>query len=110
MNNNLLEHFVYKTKFTAEFPEIATKFASLTASIMQDGMITAREKELIALGIAVGLRCLPCIHAHARSALSLGATPAAIFETGLIAICMAGEPGNSFINELGRLLDEMTSR
>jgi len=107
MNKKLQELFTYKAQFTAKYPEVAKKFVSLKESVMGDGQLTAREKELIALGIAVGLHCVPCIHAHTRSALILGATPEAIFEAASVAIFMAGEPAKAHISEICRLLEEL---
>lgn len=107
MNKKLQELLIYKAKFTAKYPEVAKNFVSLKESVMNDGQLAAREKELIALGIAVGLHCLPCIHAHTRSALILGATPQAIFEAASLAICMAGKPAKAYISEICCLLEEL---
>jgi len=59
-------------------------------SVMEDGKVKTKEKELIAMGIAVGLRCLPCIYAHTSAALNMGATPEEVMEAASVAILMAG--------------------
>ncbi len=103
--NEILE---YKAKFAVKHPEIAQCLTSLKESVMQDGNITAKEKELIALGIAVGLRCGPCIYAHTSSALSLGATPEEIMEAVSVAILMAGGPGMAHIIEVIKAIEAFT--
>lgn len=74
VNEKLNEFFEYTVKFAEKYPEIASNFTTLMGSVIQDGKLKSKEKELIAVGIAVGLRCLPCIHAHTKSAINMGAT------------------------------------
>ena len=102
------EILAYRTKFAVKYPDIANGFAALQKSVMQDGRIRAREKELIALGISVGLRCVPCIYAHTRSALKLGATPEEIMEAASVAILMAGGPGMAHVVEVLKAIDAFT--
>ncbi len=106
MKKKSREILEYKAKFAAKYPAIAQGFASLKESVMQDGKIAAKEKELIALGIAVGMRCAPCIYAHISSALSLGATPDEIAEAASVAILMAGEPGIAHVIEVLKCIEE----
>jgi len=102
------EILAYRTKFAAKYPDIAHGFAALQKSVMQDGRIRTREKELIAVGISVGLRCVPCIYAHTRSALKLGATPEEIMEVASVAILMAGGPGMAHVVEVLKAIDAFT--
>ena len=102
------EILAYRTKFAEKYPVIAHGFAALQKSVMQDGRIRAREKELIAVGISVGLRCAPCIYAHIRSALKLGATPEEIMEAASVAILMAGGPGMAHVVEVLKAIDAFT--
>src|SRR5574340_575530 len=97
MKKKSQELLEYKAKFAAQYPEIAQGFVSLKESVMQNGHVAAKDKELIALGIAVGLRCAPCIYAHISSALSLSATPDEIMEAASVAILMAGGPGMAHV-------------
>jgi AhpD family alkylhydroperoxidase len=106
MKKKSQEILEYKAKFAAQYPDIAQGFVSLKDSVMQAGKITAKEKELIALGIAVGLRCAPCIYAHISSALSLGATPDEIVEAASVAILMAGGPGMANVVEVLKCIEE----
>jgi AhpD family alkylhydroperoxidase len=99
----------YKAKYAAQYPAIAQGFVSLKENVMQDGKVSAKEKELIALGIAVGLRCAPCIYAHISSALSLGATPEEIVEAASVAILMSGGPGMAHVVEVLKCIEEFSA-
>jgi AhpD family alkylhydroperoxidase len=107
MKKKSQEILEYKAKFVAQYPEIAQRFAALKESVMQAGKIKTKEKELIALGIAVGLRCAPCIYAHISSALSLGATSKEILEAASVAILMAGGPGMAHVIEVLKCIEEL---
>jgi AhpD family alkylhydroperoxidase len=102
------EILAYRTKFAEKYPDIAHGFAALQKSVMQDGRIGAKEKELIAVGISVGMRCAPCIYAHTRGALKLGATPEEIMEAASVAILMAGGPGMAHVVEVLKAIDAFT--
>jgi len=110
IKETLDEFFEYAVKFGEQFPEIASNFNSLMGSVIQDGKLGIKEKELIALGIAVGLRCLPCIHAHTKSALNLGATKEEILEAASVAILMAGGPGMAHVIEVMKAIEAFTEK
>jgi len=110
IQEKLDEFFEYTVKFGKEYPEIAQSFMSLMGSVMQDGKLKVKEKELIALGIAVGLRCLPCIHAHTKSALNMGATKEEIIEAASVAVMMAGGPGMAHVIEVMKAIEAFTEK
>jgi AhpD family alkylhydroperoxidase len=105
VNEKLDEFFEYTAKFGAQYPEIAKNFMALMGSVMEDGKLKCKEKELIALGIAVGLRCLPCIYAHTKSALSMGATKEEIMEAATVAVLMGGGPGMAHVAEVMKAIE-----
>lgn len=99
------EFFEYTAKFGQKYPEIGKTFMDMMGAVMQDGKVKAKEKELIALGIAVGLRCVPCIYAHTRAALSMGATPEEVIEAASVAVVMQGGPGMAHVVEVMKALE-----
>ena len=56
------------------------------------GQLSPKHKELMALSIAVALRCENCIAYHVHDALKAGAARAEIIETLGVAIMMGGGP------------------
>lgn len=99
------EFFTYMAQFGQKYPEVAQNFMGLVGSIMQDGAVTSKDKELIALGIAVGLRCVPCIYAHTQACLRMGATAEEILEAACVAVQMSGGPGMAHIVEVMKALE-----
>ncbi len=108
VNEKIDEFMEYMGKFAAQYPEIAQNFMGLMGSIIQDGKVASKEKELIAVGIAVGLRCLPCIYAHTKAALGQGATKEEIMEAASVAVLMSGGPGMAHVVEVMKALEEFS--
>jgi AhpD family alkylhydroperoxidase len=75
-----------------QIPDVIGGYAALQRSVMVDGLLTARFKELIALAIAVTRECDGCIAAHARGAASRGATEPEVAEAMGVAVLMNGGP------------------
>ena len=105
VNERVNEFFEYTAKFAEQYPDIAQDFMSLMGSVMQDGKVAVKEKELIALGIAVGLRCVPCIYAHTKAALRLGASKEEVMEAASVAIMMSGGPGMAHVVEVMKAIE-----
>jgi len=67
-------------------------FAQLHESTIKDGALDSKTKELIALGIAITVRCDGCISYHVHDAMRAGAKKAEIAETVSVAVLMGGGP------------------
>lgn len=108
--DKLNEFFEYMAKFAEKYPEIGSGFMNLTGNIMQKGKLGSKEKELVAMGIAVGLRCVPCIYAHTKAALTLGATEEEVMEAACIAITMGGGPGLAHVAEVMKAIEAFSEK
>jgi AhpD family alkylhydroperoxidase len=75
-----------------ESPSTMAAFMRLHKEASIDGVLSAREKELIALGIAITVRCDGCIAFHVHDALAAGASHEEVVETIGVAILMGGGP------------------
>jgi len=87
------------TKLGKQTPELLTNFHQLEATAMQDAVLSRKVKELIALGIAVAVRCDGCIAHHVRDALYEGASEDEIIETLGVAVLMGGGPSMIYTEE-----------
>ncbi len=76
----------------AKIPATMSAFGELHQAATDDGVLTKKTKELIALGIAIAIRCEGCIVAHVKDALTAGVTPDEIMETIGVAVMMGGGP------------------
>ena len=73
-----------------EIPGTMSGFSQLHENAVADGVLSGKIKELIALGIAISVRCDGCITYHVHDALKAGATRAEITETVGVSIWAAG--------------------
>jgi len=76
----------------AKIPATLKGFNDLHKASIADGSLPSKTKELIALGIAITVRCDGCIAFHVHDALTAGATSEEIMETIGVAILMGGGP------------------
>jgi AhpD family alkylhydroperoxidase len=87
----------------ATMPQLAAElrgpiggFANLHKVAIADGALTAKTKELMALSIAVAIRCESCIAYHVHDALKLGASHAEIVDALGVAVMMGGGPATMY--------------
>jgi AhpD family alkylhydroperoxidase len=79
-----------------EIPDVLAGYVAMANAAMAPGAVDTKAKELIALAIAVTLRCDGCIASHARSAARKGITRAEVAETMGVVIMMNGGPGTVY--------------
>jgi len=96
------EH-VMKVKGSA--PAVASGFGGFYQSMMKPGDLSVREKELVALGIGLAMRCEGCIYAHVRGAMKAGSTRPQILEAAGVAVMMQGGPTYTYLPKLVDALD-----
>ena len=75
-----------------ELPEMTTGFRQFYRSVMKDGALDLKSKELIALAIGVATGCDSCIYAHVAACLHAGASKDEIMEAATVAVVMNGGP------------------
>lgn len=73
-------------------PEVMKAFAGMASVAAASKALDAKTKELIALGIAVAVRCDDCIAFHVKAAVEHGATRDEVSETLGMAIYMGAGP------------------
>ena len=91
----------------AAAPDTVKGFGGLFQAVMKEGTVTGREKELIALGIGIALRCDSCIYAHVEKALKAGATREQVLEVAGVAIMMQGGPCYTYLPKVVEALDAL---
>jgi len=88
-------------------PDIVKGFGGMYKTLMGDGALSVREKELIAIGIGMAVRCEPCVYAHVEKAVKAGATREQLLEMAGVVVTMQGGPGYVHVPEL---LDAMEAQ
>ena len=78
------------TLIAKQQPKAITKLYALKHEVFQDGALTSKEKELIAVSLACLLKCDTCLETHVNVAKELGATRDELREAMLVAMYLAG--------------------
>ncbi|SMC28027.1 alkylhydroperoxidase AhpD family core domain-containing protein [Desulfacinum hydrothermale DSM 13146] len=77
-------------------PRLMESFFQLHDALMEDGVLDAKTKRLIQVGIATALRCEPCIRRSVSGAVELGVTRDEILEAAGVAVLMGGAPSMAY--------------
>lgn len=75
-----------------ENSKVYEAFTGLEQKAFMDGALSKIQKELIALGISIVIKCEPCMEWHMKEALRMGATERQIIEVIEVCIEMGGGP------------------
>ena len=70
--------------------DLGEKFFAWYGAVFQDGALSAREKSLIALGVAQAVQCPYCIEAYTKDALSKGCDVEQLTEVVHVASAIKG--------------------
>jgi AhpD family alkylhydroperoxidase len=96
------------SKAKAAATDAARGFHGLFQAVMKDGgALSLREKELVALGIGIALRCDPCVFAHVQKARQAGASREQILETAGVGVMMQGGPAYTYLPKVVAALDAL---
>jgi len=87
-------------------PETLRHFKAFIGSVLKEGVLDTKTKELVAVGTAITARCKYCIAIHVGKALQAGAAKEEILEVASVAILMGGGPAMTYIVEVKKALDE----
>ena len=88
------------TPFRKEVAAPMAGFDAMAKSAMEEGVLSALNKELIATAIAVSTRCDGCIGFHVRALVRMGATREQVNEMLAVAVYMGGGPSLMYAAEV----------
>ncbi len=91
-------------------PDTAGAFSALAKAATGAGALDPKTKELIAVGIAIAVRCEPCIGYHIRAAATAGATRPEIADAVAMAVYMGGGPALMYGAKALAAWDALTPR
>lgn len=91
-------------------PDVMKAFSAMAQAATQSGALDERTKELIALAIAVALRCDGCITFHAKAALDHGATRDEVMETMGMALYMGAGPSLMYAAQAVEAYDQFAAK
>ncbi len=101
MTTNYIEQYQHLEErliqFGKEMPGPMTGFARLHKKAVEDGALSAKTKELMALAISIAVHCEGCIVYHVHDAVAAGATRQELLETLGVGLLMSGGPGSMYV-------------
>jgi AhpD family alkylhydroperoxidase len=103
----LLEHAHRGLQLISEHqPKLMGKVHAFMAEAMAPGVLTRKQKELMAFGMSLTQQCHYCIGLHIRACKNAGITVQELMEVCGIAIMMGGGPVLTHMAEVERALNE----
>lgn len=97
-------------KLGMEIPEVMKSLGALHAASFKPGALDVKAKELVALGIAIAVRCDGCIASHVLAAMKQGVTKEEVVEVISVAIVMGGGPSLVYGIEALKALSQFTEQ
>ncbi|MDG1567396.1 carboxymuconolactone decarboxylase family protein [Bacillus cereus] len=89
--NDILHHYKEGIgSFTNQIPKIAETYNAFTQACFQEGVLTKREKQLIALGISLATQDEYCTIYHTKGCLDQGCSDKEILEACGVSAAFAG--------------------
>lgn len=90
-------------------PEASRAFGDLGKAAKTDGALDLKTKEFVALGIAVAIRCEPCIMFHTAALINAGATRDEVAEVLSMCLQMGGGPALMYSGKALECFDELSA-
>ncbi len=91
-------------------PETTKEFGVLSKVVKENGPLSVKEKEFIALGMALATRCEPCINFHIEALMKAGGTREELGDVLGVAIQMSGGPGLMYAGHALACWDELAEK
>ena len=88
-------------------PQTAVAFGELSKAVKDTGALSPKEKEYIALGIAISQRCEPCIAFHVEALMRAGASREELGDVLAMCIQMGGGPALMYAAHAHAAWEEM---
>ena len=88
-------------------PEAMAGFGALSKAAKDNGPLGVKEKEYVALGMAIVLRCEPCINFHVEALMKAGATREELGDVLAMAVQMGGGPAVMYAGHALACWDEL---
>jgi AhpD family alkylhydroperoxidase len=96
-------------KLRKAVPGVMEGFSAMSKAALADGELSKKQKELIALAIAVTQRCDGCIGFHTKALAALGATHGEVMETLGMCVYMGGGPALMYAADAAKAFEDFST-
>lgn len=90
-------------------PDAMAGFAALSKASKELGPLGVKEKEYVALGIAISQRCEPCINFHVEALMKAGGTREELGDVLAMSVQMGGGPAVMYAAHALAAWDELAA-
>lgn len=90
-------------------PQTTAAFSELSKVVKETGPISVKEKEYVALAIAISQRCEPCINFHIEALMKTGASRAELGDVLGVSVQMGGGPALMYAAHALACWDELAA-
>ncbi|MHC0052435.1 carboxymuconolactone decarboxylase family protein [Actibacterium sp. D379-3] len=90
-------------------PDATRAFGALGKAVKEGGTLDFKEKEFVALGIAIALRCESCIVLHMEALIGAGASREEVGDVLAMAMQMGGGPAMMYAAKAMECYDELVA-
>ena len=87
-------------------PEVMKAFSAMAKAATEKGVLDTKTKELIALAIAIAIRCDGCVAFHAQAAVKHGASREEIMEVMGMSLYMGAGPSLMYAAQAVEAFDQ----
>lgn len=94
--------------FRKDSPDAMKAFGELARAATRPGVLDEKTKELMAVAIAVAIRCDGCIGFHVKALVRLGATREELNETLNMCVYLGGGPSLMYAANVLAAFDEFS--
>lgn len=91
-------------------PDTMKGFATLSKSVKEGGVLGVKEKEYVALGISVAVRCEACIGFHVEALMKAGATREELADVLAMTVQMGGGPSVMYAGKALECWDQLAAQ
>lgn len=88
-------------------PETMQAYQGVMKAVGKDGALPAKIKELMAVAVAINVRCEGCIVFHVQNAIRHGVTREELVETIAVSVEMGGGPATVYGGKALAAFDEL---
>ena len=97
----------FREKLPQVLPEIGAAAGTLRNAVYKDGALSRKIKRLIAMAVALGIGCSPCIIGQTKLAVEAGATRDEVLEAASVLLAIHGTTGYAETWRVVKVLEEL---
>jgi AhpD family alkylhydroperoxidase len=92
-----------------DIPDVMKGFSAMAGAALEDGALSKKTKEMMALSIGIATHCKGCIGFHIKALIALGITREELVELLGMAVYMGGGPSLMYAAEAMQAYEEFSA-